>query len=89
MTIEQTIEIPADRRITMEVPPEIPVGKAIIAFTPVANAPQVGTREKIHITKSMMEALLQDETLLSLSGILHTDMSAEEIRDERLAKHLK
>jgi len=34
MTIEQTVEIPADRRITMEVPPEIPMGKAIVAFTP-------------------------------------------------------
>jgi hypothetical protein len=28
MTIEQTIEIPASRRITIEVPPELPAGKA-------------------------------------------------------------
>ena len=34
MTIEQTIEIPASRRITIEVPPEIPTGRTIIAFTP-------------------------------------------------------
>jgi hypothetical protein len=34
MTIERTIEIPASRRITLEVPPEIPTGKTIIAFTP-------------------------------------------------------
>ena len=26
MTIEQTVEIPASRRITIEVPPEIPTG---------------------------------------------------------------
>jgi hypothetical protein len=37
MTIEQTIEVPADRRITIEVPPEIPVGKTIIAFTPATG----------------------------------------------------
>ena len=35
MTITQTIEIPADRRITLEVPREVPSGKTIIAFTPV------------------------------------------------------
>jgi hypothetical protein len=27
MTIEQTVEIPASRRITFEVPPEIPIGR--------------------------------------------------------------
>ena len=35
MTIEQTIEIPANHLITLEVPPEIPTGRIIIAFTPV------------------------------------------------------
>ena len=34
MTITQTIDIPADRRITLEVPPQIPVGQVIITFTP-------------------------------------------------------
>ena len=32
MTITQTIDIPADRRIT--VPSEVPTGRTIIAFTP-------------------------------------------------------
>jgi hypothetical protein len=39
MTIEQTVEIPANHRLTLEVPREIPAGKAVIAFTPVP-APQ-------------------------------------------------
>jgi hypothetical protein len=30
MTIEQTIEIPADRRIYLDLPPQIPAGKARI-----------------------------------------------------------
>jgi len=34
MTITQTIDIPADRRITLEVPSEVPAGRTIIAFTP-------------------------------------------------------
>jgi len=34
MTIEQTVEIPANHRLTIEVPREIPAGRAILAFTP-------------------------------------------------------
>ncbi|MDR1024758.1 MAG: hypothetical protein LBL56_03455 [Treponema sp.] len=33
MTIEQTVEIPADHRLTIEVPPEIPTGRAKAAIT--------------------------------------------------------
>jgi hypothetical protein len=35
MTIEQTVEIPADHRLIIDVPREIPAGKAILSFTPV------------------------------------------------------
>jgi len=38
MTITQTIEIPADRRIT--VPREVPTGRTIIAFTPAKTETQ-------------------------------------------------
>jgi Zn-dependent alcohol dehydrogenase len=34
MTITQTVEIPANRRITIEVPQEIPTGRVILSFTP-------------------------------------------------------
>ena len=34
MTIEQIVEIPANHRLIIEVPNEIPSGRAIIAFTP-------------------------------------------------------
>jgi hypothetical protein len=43
---------------------------------------------KIRITKAMIEEMKNDELLQSLTGILHTEMTIEEIRDERLAKHL-
>jgi hypothetical protein len=38
MTIEQTIDIPIDHRLILEVPREIPAGKAILTFTPVPAA---------------------------------------------------
>ena len=37
MGIEQIVEIPADRRLTIDVPPEVPVGKVILVFTSLVN----------------------------------------------------
>ena len=37
MTITQTVEIPADRRLVIDVPSEVPVGQVILTFTPAAN----------------------------------------------------
>ena len=34
MAITQTVDIPADRRLIIEVPHEVPVGKVILTFTP-------------------------------------------------------
>ena len=36
MTITQTVDIPASRRIT--VPPEVPTGKVILTFTPMTES---------------------------------------------------
>jgi hypothetical protein len=38
MTIEQTVEVPASRRLIIDVPHEIPEGPAILTFTPKAMA---------------------------------------------------
>jgi hypothetical protein len=37
MTVTQTIDIPADHRVTIDVPGEIPAGKAIVTFTAAAG----------------------------------------------------
>ena len=86
MTITQTIDIPADRRI-IDVPSEIPAGLTSISFTPIA--PQNPENGKIRLTKEMIEEMAQNSpTLQKLTGILHTDMTLDEIRKARLAKHL-
>ena len=36
MTVEQIVEIPTNRRIALEVPRTVPVGKTILSFTPVS-----------------------------------------------------
>ncbi|MDR1288753.1 MAG: hypothetical protein LBK08_14205 [Treponema sp.] len=35
MTIEQTVEIPDNHRITLDIPPEFPPGRAILTFASV------------------------------------------------------
>jgi hypothetical protein len=37
MTVTQTVEIPASHRLTIDVPREVPAGRVILAFTPVAE----------------------------------------------------
>jgi hypothetical protein len=39
MAIEQTVEIPASHRLTIEVPPEVPAGRTILTFTPAPAVP--------------------------------------------------
>ena len=34
MTIEQTVEIPTSRRLIIDVPPVVPAGRVVLAFTP-------------------------------------------------------
>ena len=36
MSITQTVEVPASRRLVVDVPPEIPAGQVILTFTPAA-----------------------------------------------------
>ena len=59
MTIEQTVEIPANRRITLEVPRTVPIGKAILSFTPVPVSQAADTVEALRIED--IRRLLQKE----------------------------
>jgi len=36
MSVTQTVEIPANHRLTIDVPPEVPTGRAKIIFFPVS-----------------------------------------------------
>ena len=46
MTIEQTVEIPPTRRIFLDLPPELPTGKAKIEYTITPESPLRGVPEK-------------------------------------------
>ena len=96
MTITQTIEVPADRLVSFEfrVPEELPAGKATVEvkMTPVIEKPSDQRRAPL-VTKDELERILSqphphtDALLGILSGM--GDITLEQIRDERLAKHTK
>jgi len=45
MSITQTVEIPANRRLTINVPREVPTGRTIIAFTPASNTDEASEQK--------------------------------------------
>jgi hypothetical protein len=46
MSFTQTIDIPASRRLTIDVPREVPVGRAEIRFSPVSAGNESVTEQK-------------------------------------------
>ena len=58
MTVTQSIDIPANRRITLEVPPQVPTGRTIIAFTPASPVKRKMTEaEEIEYINQNAESL--------------------------------
>ena len=47
MRIEQTVEIPSSRRLFIDVPPEVPVGKVTLTFTPASANKDLESAEAI------------------------------------------
>ena len=100
MTITQTVEIPANRRVFIDIPREISTGKARVLIFPVADSKQPTLKadaasskgnKKIGMTRTEIDEFLKNaHTPISdsLLGILKTDMTLAEIRMARLAKHL-
>jgi len=37
MSVTQTVDIPASRRLTIEVPGEVPAGRTVLTFTPAGS----------------------------------------------------
>ena len=86
MTIEQTIDIPVDRRLHLdfEVPREIPAGKARVELKVI---PFVKKQDAMQENDDNRATPRADRLLGVLAGL--GDISLEEIREERLAKYLK
>jgi len=94
MTIEKTIEIPANHRITLDIPPQIPAGKAQLELKVIPFVNKPDDSGKLRLSKQELDEMLQNaQTPISdsLTGILADigDITIEQIREERLSKYLK
>jgi hypothetical protein len=83
MTIAQTVEVPVDHRLTLEIPPEIPVGRALLTFTP---APEPETAKPGDNAEERATPI--SDRLLGIASHIG-DISLDELRTERLSKYLK
>jgi hypothetical protein len=81
MTIAQTVEIPVDHRLTLEIPPEIPPGRTILTFTPAPELPEAAKPGD----NAEEQATPISDRLLGIASHLG-DMSLDELRTERLSK---
>jgi len=54
MTLTQTVEIPADRRLIIDVPLQIPVGPVILTFTPKTAEQEPKKKRKIGCLKGQI-----------------------------------
>jgi len=53
MSITQTVEIPASRWLTIEVPREVPEGRVTLTFTPESKVPAMSAEQEIeHINRN-------------------------------------
>ena len=100
-SMEQTIKIPTNRRVHLDfdIPREVTSDTAhiIIQFPvkeeikPAVATPPKVVNKKIDMTRKELDEFLKNaHTPISdsLLGILKTDMTIDEIRTARLAKHL-
>jgi len=79
MTVTQTVDIPADHRLIIDVPREVPAGRAVLSFTPaISAAPSAraaARQSKMDIVESLFGIIPNDGTSLT------------ELREERLSRY--
>jgi hypothetical protein len=86
MSVTQTVDIPADRRLHLdfEVPVDIPVGKAQIELRVI---PFTNKQQKPALVNADSLTPHTDALLNILSGL--GDVDIDKVREERLARHLQ
>jgi len=99
MTLTQTVEITDSRRLRLdfEVPREVPAGKArvelkVVPFVRDEEKPAAAGPPERKITREELDEMIKNSPhTRALAGILSGmgDITLEQIRDERLARHLR
>ena len=78
MTIEQTIEIPVSRRIFLDLPLELPVGKAKITVTPQTEKPATDVYEAAKNLRGLAKKMGANVTVERFLEMRKDDLRFEE-----------
>ena len=77
MAITQTVEIPANRRITIDVPLEVPTGRVILTFSPMVEPTEAVSRGSPQDTNSIeFVDASADEVMAAGDEILNNHIAA-------------
>jgi hypothetical protein len=76
MSITQTVEIPASHRLTIDVPPEVPAGRAEIRFFPAsAGKEKMSEEQEIELINRNAERLNREAMDVLSYQNLYLDLS--------------
>jgi len=78
MTIVQTVQIPANRRIYLDLPPELPVGKAKVTVTSQAEMPSTGVYETATNLRGLAKKMGSTLTVERFLEMRQEDLRLEE-----------
>jgi len=84
MTIEQTVTIPADHRISLDLPPELPVGKARITITSQTEKYSADAHRAIKNLRGLAKKMGSTLTVDSFLEMRREDLRLEEEQYQRL-----
>jgi len=85
MTIEQTIEVPVSHRISLDLPLELPVGKAKITITPQPpEKPTTNAYEAVEKLRGIAKRMGSTLTVNSFLEMQREDIRLEEEKYQRL-----
>jgi len=84
MTIEQTIEIPPSRRISLDLPIDLPVGKAKVTVTPQTEKPASDAYEAITSLRGLAKKMGSTLTVERFHEMQREDLRLEEEKYHRL-----
>ena len=78
MTITQTVEIPANRRLFISLPVELPLGKAKITITPQTEIPPAENYKIIANLRGLAKKMGSTLTMKSFQEMQQEDLRLEE-----------
>ena len=83
MTIEKTIEVPANRRIFLDLPPEVPMGKVKVTVTPQTEIPSAQTYETVTRLRGLTKRMGSTLTVERFLEMRQEDLRLEEEKNNR------